>query len=83
MNYPKKPGFNLYQWQQCAYITCSVKTWFLKILSLAVAELSIFLAEGHNRGVRRGVRNLPAQQGAAQGDRREQQYPLDNNNNIL
>ena len=34
MNYPKKPGFNLYQSRHCAYITYSVKTWFLKILSL-------------------------------------------------
>ena len=34
MNYPKKPSFNLYQSRHCAYITYSVKTWFLKILSL-------------------------------------------------
>ena len=32
MNYPKKPGFNLYESRYCAYITYSVKTWFLKIL---------------------------------------------------
>ena len=30
MNYPKKPGFNLYQSRHCAYITYSEKTWFLK-----------------------------------------------------
>ena len=30
LNYPKKPGFNLYQSWHCAYITYSVKTWFLK-----------------------------------------------------
>ena len=35
MNYPKKTGFNLYQSRHCAYITYSVKTWFLKILSVA------------------------------------------------
>jgi len=34
VNYPKKPGFNLYQSRHCAYITYSVKTWFLKILSV-------------------------------------------------
>ena len=34
MNYPKKPGFNLYQLRHCAYITFSVKTWFLKNLSV-------------------------------------------------
>ena len=31
MNYPQKTGFNLYQSRHCAYITYSVKTWFLKI----------------------------------------------------
>ena len=34
MHYPKKPGFNLYQSRHCAYLTYSVKTWFLKILSI-------------------------------------------------
>jgi len=34
MNYTKKPGFNLYQLRHCAYITYSVKTWFLKNLSV-------------------------------------------------
>ena len=34
MNYPKKPGFNLYASRHCAYITYSVKTWFLKSLSV-------------------------------------------------
>ena len=34
MNYPKKPGFNLYQLRHCACITYSVKTWFLKNLSV-------------------------------------------------
>ena len=34
MNYPKKTRFNLYQSRHCAYITYSVKTWFLKILSV-------------------------------------------------
>ena len=34
---PKKTGFNLYQWQHCACITYSVKTWFLKI-SLYIKE---------------------------------------------
>ena len=33
MNYPKKPGFNMYESRHCANITCSVKTWFLKSLS--------------------------------------------------
>ena len=35
MNYPKKTGFNLYQSRHCAYITYTVKTWFLKILSVS------------------------------------------------
>ena len=35
MNYLKKTGFNLYQSRHCAYITYSVKTWFLKILSVS------------------------------------------------
>ena len=34
MNYPKKPGFNLYQSRHCAYTTYSLKTWLLKSLSL-------------------------------------------------
>ena len=34
MNYPKKQVFNLYQLRHCAYITYSVKTWFLKNLSV-------------------------------------------------
>ena len=34
MNYPKKTGFNLYESRHCAYITYSVKTWFLKNLSV-------------------------------------------------
>ena len=34
MNYPKKTGFNLYQSRYCAFITYSVKTWFLKNLSV-------------------------------------------------
>ena len=36
MNYPKKPGFDLYQSRYCAYITYSGKTWFLKVLSVPV-----------------------------------------------
>ena len=40
MNHPKKPGFNLYQSRHCAYVTYSVKTWFLKILSVTFATLS-------------------------------------------
>ena len=35
MNYTKKLGFNLYQSRHCAYITYSVKTWFLKILTVS------------------------------------------------
>ena len=31
----RKPGFKLYQSRHCAHITYSVKTWFLKILSVA------------------------------------------------
>ena len=34
MNYHKKTGFNLNQSRHCAYVTFSVKTWFLKILSV-------------------------------------------------
>ena len=34
MNYPKKPCFNLYESRHCAYITYSVKNWFLKNLSV-------------------------------------------------
>ena len=34
MNYPKKTSFNLYQSRHWAYLTYSVKTWFLKILSV-------------------------------------------------
>jgi len=30
----QKPGFNLYQSRLRTYITYSVKTWFLKILSV-------------------------------------------------
>ena len=41
MNYPKKPGFNLYQSLHCAYITYSVKTWFFKPLSIAVGNRGI------------------------------------------
>ena len=41
MNYPKKPGFNLYQSRHCAYITYGVKTWFLKILSVLLINLII------------------------------------------
>ena len=33
-NYPKKIGFNLYQSRHCAYITYSLKTWFLKNVSV-------------------------------------------------
>ena len=36
MNYPKKPGFNLYQSRHSANITYSVKTWFSKILSVCI-----------------------------------------------
>ena len=32
---PKKPGFNLYQSRHCAYITHSVKTWFLKNVTVS------------------------------------------------
>ena len=32
---PKKTGFNLIQSRHCAYITYSVKTWFLKNISVA------------------------------------------------
>ena len=35
MNCPKKTGFNLYRSRHCAYITSSVKTWFLKNLSVS------------------------------------------------
>ena len=38
MNYPKKPGFNLYKSRHCASITYSVKTWFLKILFVATKK---------------------------------------------
>ena len=35
MNYPKKTAFNLlFQSRHCSYIIYSVKTWFLKILSV-------------------------------------------------
>ena len=35
MNDPKKTGFNrVYQSWHCAYITFSVKTWFLKNFSV-------------------------------------------------
>ena len=36
----KKPGLNLYQSRHCAYITYSVKTWFLKNLSVALDSLN-------------------------------------------
>ena len=43
MNYPKKPGFSLYQSRHCAYITYSVKTWFLTNLSVCTSQgLHIF-----------------------------------------
>ena len=45
MNYPKKPGFNLYQLRHCAFITYIVKTWFLKNLSAALAQTLLALAE--------------------------------------
>ena len=41
VNYPKKPGFNLYQLRHCAYITYSVKTWFLKNLSVPATLTSM------------------------------------------
>ena len=41
MNYPKKTGFNLYQLWHCAYITYSVKTWFLKYLSVYAQYYSL------------------------------------------
>ena len=34
LNYTKKPCFNPYQLRHCAYIPYSVKTWFLKNLSV-------------------------------------------------
>ena len=40
MNYPKKTGFNLHESQHCAFITYSVKTWFLKNLSVCPYSLS-------------------------------------------
>ena len=47
MNYPKKKGFNLYQSRHCAYITYSVKTWFLKILSVCgITKICIFSFSG-------------------------------------
>ena len=42
MNYPKKPGFDLYESLHCAYITYRVKTWFFKNLSVYVFFLKIF-----------------------------------------
>ena len=45
MNYPKKPGFNLYQSRHCACITYSVKTWFFKILSVCLIKLIFFLSD--------------------------------------
>ena len=39
MNYPKKTGINLYQFQHCAYLTYSVKTWFLKNLSVVQEKM--------------------------------------------
>ena len=41
MNYPKKTGLNLYQSRHCAYITYSMKTWFLK--NLSVEDYDTFL----------------------------------------
>ena len=41
MNYPKKTGYNLYQSRHRAYITYSVKTWFLKILSVSIETQKI------------------------------------------
>ena len=43
MNYPKKPGFNLHQLRHCAYITYSVKTWFLKFFSVYKRSWNIML----------------------------------------
>ena len=40
MNYPKKTGFNLNHSRHCSYITYSVKTWFLKILSVVFVNTS-------------------------------------------
>ena len=34
-NYPKNPGFNLYQLRHCAYILYSVITWFLTNISVS------------------------------------------------
>ena len=45
MNYPKKTGFNIYQSQHCAYITYSVNTWFLKIVSVSI-DYSDFTLSG-------------------------------------
>ena len=42
MNYPKKPGFNLYQLRHCAYITYIGKTWFLKNLSVEQSQYRKF-----------------------------------------
>ena len=41
MNYAKKTGFNIYESRHCAYITYSVKTWFLKNLSVYKTNLDI------------------------------------------
>ena len=38
MNYPKKPGFNLHESRHCGYIKYSVKTFFLKSLSITVVN---------------------------------------------
>ena len=43
----KKTGFNMYQSRHCAYITYSVKTWFVKILS-GDFELSMFMKINEN-----------------------------------
>ena len=40
MNYSIKSGFNLYQSRHCAYITYTVKTWFLKNLSVSKLKSS-------------------------------------------
>ena len=46
MNYPKKTSFNLYQSRHCAYITYSVKTWFLKILSVGGGGIDMNWLDG-------------------------------------
>ena len=43
----QKPGLNLYQSRHCSYITYSVKTWVLKILSVCemMAKLKFYSRE--------------------------------------